>query len=419
MKAYYRSAVILCIICLLAACQNTPPATPQPIVEEEVVTTTPTEAPTAIVPKSDLPTVKFYGKNSVNDNLPRYWLYIKPNRQEVAIVDLTCDGRQSIVSAGTDGVLINNHCVIHTDQFTVYTVLPDGSVISIAPDSSFQINLGERNKDLILENGEVFVNVASQGEERSFSVLTGDVLLEALGTQFGLSMKAGSINAVVVDGQVGNYRCKKWGLEKCSEWYQSPTDITPYDIFSTSIGGDEWTKGEAYNPWPNGEPAMPLAAEEGRELNQVFLITPFEPGVYEDDTNLNASRETIKNRILDQLQQLSMDVDEYNRDVTALNELDDAYCSDYYASCWDLEPTTTDADENYTDADDGSSSPSGGGATCPECPHQFDQGSCFTRSGHLWCFPVAGTVDPAFSAEWDITAICASYPGESYCEWVK
>lgn len=419
MKATFRFAVILCVICLLAACQNPPSATPELVVEAETEITTALETSTQDSPKSDLPTVKFYSRTSINDNHPLYWLYIKPNLPQVATVDLICDNMPFTISAGTDGILINNHCIIHTDQATAYAVLPDGSAISIAPNSSVQFNLGERNNELILETGEVFCNVAPQGEERSFAVLAGDVLLDAIGTQFGVSYHEGEINAVVVDGQVDNLRCKKWGELECDEWHQTSTVITPYEIFSSAVGTDEWIKVEDYNPWPNGEPAMPLAAEEGRELNQVFLITPFEPGVYEDDTNIAVSREAMRNRILDQLEQLALDLEDYQLDVTAQNESGDGYCTDYSSNCSAIEPTDAVAEGDSGDGDGGSST-SGGGATCGDnCPHQFDQSSCFTRSGHLWCFPTPGTVDITMSAEWDITAICASYPGETYCAWLK
>lgn len=422
MKATFRFAVILCSICLLAACQNPPTTTPEMVVDGNTEITTAPESSTQVSSINDFQTVKFYSKNSINDNQPLYWLYIKPIQPELATVDLLCDDSPFTISAGLDGILINNHCIIRTDQATAYAVLPDGTVISIAPNSSVQINLGERNKELILEKGEVFASVAPQGEERSFAVLAGDVSIETsdfFGTKFGVSLKDNEINVVAIDNEAHNLRCNKWGLEKCDEWEQLSTGIAPYEIYNTSIGGSEWTKVEEYNPWPNGEPAMPLAAEEGRELNQVFLITPFEPGVYEDDTNIAASREAMSKRILDLLEQLALDLEDYQLDVTALNESGDGYCTDYSSNCTDIDPTDAVAEGDSGDGDGGSST-SGGGATCGDnCPHEFDQSSCFTRSGHLWCFPTPGTVDITMSAEWDITAICASYPGETYCAWLK
>jgi len=72
MNESFRFAVILLIICLLAACQNPPTATVEPIIEETVEVTDPTEAQSENPLNSNLPTVKFYSKNSTNDNQPQY-----------------------------------------------------------------------------------------------------------------------------------------------------------------------------------------------------------------------------------------------------------------------------------------------------------------------------------------------------------
>ena len=79
--------------------------------------------------------------------------------------------------------------------------LPDGSTIALNTDSLVSINFTDVNRILRLERGEIHVKVAR--ESRPFSVLVGDQIIQALGTEFNIEITSDqSIELVVTEGLV-------------------------------------------------------------------------------------------------------------------------------------------------------------------------------------------------------------------------
>jgi len=79
--------------------------------------------------------------------------------------------------------------------------LPDGSIVALNTDSLVSINFTDANRIMRLERGEIHVNVAH--EPRPLSVLVGDQVIQALGTEFNIEITSDqSIELVVTEGLV-------------------------------------------------------------------------------------------------------------------------------------------------------------------------------------------------------------------------
>ncbi len=79
--------------------------------------------------------------------------------------------------------------------------LPDGSTLVLNTDSLVSMNFTDANRLVILERGEVHVNVAH--ESRPLSVLVGAQVIQALGTEFNIEITSDqTIELVVTEGLV-------------------------------------------------------------------------------------------------------------------------------------------------------------------------------------------------------------------------
>jgi len=79
--------------------------------------------------------------------------------------------------------------------------LPDGSTIVLNTDSLLTIDFTDANRIMRLERGEIHVSVAH--ESRPLSVLVGDQIIQALGTEFNIEITSDqSIELVVTEGLV-------------------------------------------------------------------------------------------------------------------------------------------------------------------------------------------------------------------------
>lgn len=418
MKASFRSAVILCIICLLAACQKAHYITPEQTID---VTAAPTAEPTVLSemnPASTGPTVQFLKESEFFEISPQTWLFSEPFDDTPFAVIVNCYGSESDVWAPYEGLLINNHCIIHNKYQPAYLVLYDGSILGLGAGSRIQVNyVQEVITEVILEKGEIYNLVTPQGKNRRFIVLVDGVGIEAKGTRFGVRLKDNVISVAVFDGKVITQRCLNWATSTCLEWDLVSVELLPMYLYTNKVGELDWTQGEQFNlenmvadpTFPVSRYLEPLLAKSVQYQDDTAF------GIHADLENV----ETARSHLQEYLSTKISDIAFHDRIAGEMNLSNSDFCNYGFDACPMATPLPWIDNPFAPVQDGGNQSSSGGGATCPECPHQFDQSSCFTRSGHLWCFPVAGTVDPAFSAEWDITAICATYPGESYCAWVK
>ena len=80
--------------------------------------------------------------------------------------------------------------------------LDDGSIIKLNTNSRMRVNYTEQHRLLILERGEVNVNVAKD-KNRPLSVLAGTRIVQAVGTEFNIEITSDQkIELVVLEGKV-------------------------------------------------------------------------------------------------------------------------------------------------------------------------------------------------------------------------
>lgn len=412
---------ILTIFIFMAACQPLPTATSEPVAptktaELSALVTEPEVTPASLEPESTGPTVQFFEQFDTFEVTPQIWLFGKPIENIPFAISINCDGDDSDIWATSDGVLINNHCIV--DNYApAYLVLSDGSVIGMGTSSRIQVNSAQDIiTEVILEEGEIYNLVAPQGVSRRYTVLVGGMGIEAQGTRFAVKLKDKMIQVVVFDGKVITHRCLNWAVHTCMKWDQVSVELLPGYFYSNTVGEIDWTKGNLYNP-DNlvPDPTFPVSWHLEPLLgDSVIYQDGSEYSIYWDQDNVNIARAHLQEYITS----LISDIDEYDTSAAVMNFVKSDFCAKWSFDCPMATPMLPNDNPFAPVQDGGNPSGSSGGATCKDCP-EFDASSCFARGGHTWCFPVAGSVDPAFSAEWDVTAICNSYPGESICSQIR
>jgi len=428
MKTIFRITAILAVIILLAACQKTPTAatpsqpiaaTPAPIDEPAA---TPTAAPADMDPASTGPTVQFNESYDPADFIPQIGLFSEPYDDTPFSVTLTCNGVESDAWPPVSGLLVNHHCIIQNPMRYTLLILPDGSIIGMGYDSRIQVNLSENIvTEVILEQGEIYNLVAPQGASRRYTILVGGVGIEAQGTRFGVSLKDKLINVVVFDGKVVTYRCLNWATYTCHKWDQVSVEFLPGYDYSNTFGELDWTKGNKYNP-DNMVPDPTLPAS--RYFEPIFAKTiqyrdGSASGIYWDDENMATAYSHIQEFITSQVSDIAL----HDYMAGVLNHDNSTYCANWEGLCPMTTPTPggNPFDHNpqdHTPVAGGDQPGSSGGSPSGKFP-EFDPSSCFARGGHTWCFPKPGYADDTMSAEWDVTAICAKYPGETICSQIR
>ncbi len=96
--------------------------------------------------------------------------------------------------------------------------LQDGSVVRLNTDSKVQVRYGPRERQLVLERGEAYFEVAHD-EARPFLVQAGDARVRALGTKFDVRRAEGGTHVTLVEGRVEVARTGRSGA-----WTLNPNE---------------------------------------------------------------------------------------------------------------------------------------------------------------------------------------------------
>ncbi len=80
-------------------------------------------------------------------------------------------------------------------------MLADGSAVELNTDSELRIDFGSATRDIHLVRGEAFFSVAKD-PQRPFRVVSGTVLVRAVGTEFSVYRKPAETVVTVVEGRV-------------------------------------------------------------------------------------------------------------------------------------------------------------------------------------------------------------------------
>lgn len=79
--------------------------------------------------------------------------------------------------------------------------LDDGSIVHLNTQSELTVRIGDDSRELHLRKGEALFDVA-RDPERPFRVRSGDVTVEAIGTQFNVYRRQDGVQVTVVEGKV-------------------------------------------------------------------------------------------------------------------------------------------------------------------------------------------------------------------------
>jgi transmembrane sensor len=80
-------------------------------------------------------------------------------------------------------------------------LLEDGSVLQLNTDTRVQVRLTEARREVQLLRGEAYFVIA-RDPQRPFDVVSGDVVVRALGTEFSVHRKGGATVVAVTEGKV-------------------------------------------------------------------------------------------------------------------------------------------------------------------------------------------------------------------------
>jgi len=425
---------ILILGMMFTACQQNPAAITD---VEETAEGVNTESPAAAEELGGSAVADFY-QPAAGEEQPQLKLFTMPPAliDYISPVTVICNDTSATVNTIDQGVWINNHCIIDTGMTRAQVVMPDGSVVSLDAKTVAQVNVFDDSTEIILKQGEVYAIVPPQDDGERFSITAGDTVFEAAGvvwesigkagknvlaapskaaqnegTTYGVHLKDELINVVVIYGNVYTHRCINWKLHTCMKWQQLSVEMAPTNVYTVEVGGTDWTNFELLDPyrWFENEAIdMPLSKNEYLASSNLYFYD------LNDQQNYEFAMQYMKERIFwDIMTVTNVTIEEYNQTVDQLNQQAGSFCVLNPVACplIPLPMVETTAPEAPA-VPDSNSGPSG------KFP-PFDHGSCFNRGGHYWCYPVTGSVDVSMSGEWDITAICTSYPGETFCAWLK
>jgi len=410
MKTRLQIASLIIFSLLLGSCGPTA-STPLPTNgTTEKTSATETVGVSAPAEEETSPEVTFYPVSESDATPPQYNLFISPDAEGNPVpVTVECGDITAPVYAPSNGVILHNHCVLNTGLTTAHAVLPDGSIVSMGPDTTLQINLSEDSSDIVLEKGEIYTQVAPQGTSRRYAILAGDSSIEVKGTRYSVSLKDRLINVYVHEGQVFTHRCLEWRNYTCMKWYQlSSVPMEAGMVYKGSAGGDDWSSEvveDIYNLEASAKQGVPMLLEFSYSG---ILVYAYNATGDINPANLENALDFAETKAIDALWPLLKDPNEYNQMAQQMNKSASAFYAAYpgnFPVTLEIEPVAPVEQPEMSEA-----SPSG------KFP-VFLRDTCYTNEGHLWCYPDPSSVDPAMGAEWDITEICRAYPGEIPCSW--
>ncbi|SHM94757.1 FecR family protein [Chitinophaga jiangningensis] len=102
-------------------------------------------------------------------------------------------------------VVYRTYITVSNDKGVTRRRLPDSSIVVMNSGASFKYehNFNNHTRELILENGEIFIDVKKQ-TEKPFKVVAGNTVTTVLGTSFNLKMDndKNTVSIVVKSGKV-------------------------------------------------------------------------------------------------------------------------------------------------------------------------------------------------------------------------
>ncbi|WP_341990158.1 FecR domain-containing protein [Azorhizobium sp. AG788] len=122
-------------------------------------------------------------------------------RRNVIVGGLIGLGAAAGAWLGPQAILYANADQVTSTAEIRRVALPDGSVMTLGPDSTVAFNFSETRRETTLLDGMAFFEVA-RDPERPFSVLSGLVAATAIGTAFDVSSDGGYISVSVDQGIV-------------------------------------------------------------------------------------------------------------------------------------------------------------------------------------------------------------------------
>ncbi|MEA5078265.1 MAG: hypothetical protein VB013_06810 [Anaerolineaceae bacterium] len=266
------------------------------------------------------------------------------------------------------------------------------------------------------------MSILSYADKQKFSVLAGD---KAVLVPDGIVATRQNEDVLTVATSIFNsepvsiQRCSSWQNIECKKWESTPLSLSADEAAIGTIGSDDWehVSGQDGNLWyANNAVELPFSTT-------VLESYTSEIGVVGQDSNdltqyFNLAIDNMQVYFVDQLMYMGVDSNDYNKMIVKGNfdPSIDPYCTEFPSSCDSPEALTTPEWAEALDPTDETEPGTSSGNPSGLFP-EFDRGSCFSRDGHEWCFPKPGTVDVTMSAEWDLTAICLQYPGETFCAW--
>lgn len=412
MKKLRTFCVLLFVVLMATSCTSdkpTPAAT-QDSTEELL----PSETPTS---EAFTTSASAYVAE-IDPNSPfTFRVYVLPNEERLTAIILECGAKSYPISTPSNGVDSFNHCFLNTVSDSAAIVLPDGNTVFISPHSSLQVNLSESEDRLFLKKGEIISFLSTSGK-RKFSVLAGDKAIQISDGIVAAHQKDDVLTVATyyyTNEPVSVQRCSSWQTIDCQKWESPIASLSADEAVIGTIGSDDWQH---------------VSGQESNDaVDLPFSTTILESYIYDSGILVgeasndltqyfNMANESIQNYFVNQFLAMGIDGNDYNQMIYKSN-LDPSislYCTDFPQTCDSPEELATPEWAEALDPTDESESGSSGGNPSGKFP-EFDRGSCFSRDGHEWCFPKPGTVDVTMSAEWDLTAICLQYPGETFCAW--
>lgn len=349
-------------------------------------------------------------------------VYALPNEERITNVILDCGTKRYVISTPSNGVGSFNHCYLTTVSDSAAVVLPDGNTVFISPHASLQVNLSETEDRLFLQKGEILSYLSNAGK-RKFSVLAGDKSVQVPDGIMAAHQKEDVLTVATYifnSEPVTLQRCSAWQNIDCQKWESASTSLSADEAVIGTIGSDDWqhVSGQEGDLW-HGNDAVDLPFT-------TTLLESYIPDlgvVVGPDSNdlsqyFNLAIENMQNYFLTQLMSMGVDGNDYNKMIMKGNfdPSIDPYCTEFPSSCDSPEDLATPEWAEVLDPTNEPGTSTSGGNPSGKFP-EFDRSTCFSRDGHEWCFPYPDSVDITMSSEWDLTAICMQYPGETFCAW--